>query len=284
MIPLAAFGMYHVVKAVMRAAGPVTSSITRSATSLSQPAAAAETQTVFSETSTTPPVNPAAVRASGNKRIALILDDVGFGGQPLAEATRIDPNLSFAIIPGEAHSRESARTLSAGGFEILCHLPMEPVGYPAVSPGKRAVLNAMSDEEIRARVRDSFDLLPEARGFNNHMGSRGTADRRVMEQVFAAMPPGLFFVDSRTTSSSVAGRIARERKIRTTSRDVFLDDQQDEQSIRKQLTALAALSDKGEIAVGIGHMYPSTIKVLSQELPKLRERGFRFIRASEAVN
>jgi len=287
LIPLAAFGLYHAATSVLDVAGVGSSQLpaipergpadtTPKGTRKGSP----EGKNPTERSSTA----AAQERRAGDKRIVLILDDVGFGGQPLEEATRIDPNLNFAVIPGESHSRQSARTLEAGGFEILCHLPMEPLGYPGVSPGNRAILNAMTNDQIRAQVKENFRLVPEARGFNNHMGSRGTADRRIMEQVFAAMPPDLFFVDSRTTSASLAGGVAREMNIRTASRDVFLDDKQDQQSIRKQLAELASLAEKRKLAIGIGHMYPSTIKVLSEEMPKLRQRGFRFIRASEAVN
>ena len=42
------------------------------------------------------------------------------------------------------------------------------------------------------------------------MGSRATADRRVMESVLAALPDGMYFIDSKTTGSSVAAAVARE--------------------------------------------------------------------------
>jgi len=222
-------------------------------------------------------------RGERPRRIVLILDDVGFEHQLLESATGIDPNVSFAVIPGESQSADSARLLAAKGFEILCHLPMEPEGFPHVSPGDRAILGTMPDEEIRAQVAEDFGLVPQARGFNNHMGSRSTADRRVMEQVFAAVPAGTFFVDSRTSPRSIAGVVARERKIKTASRDVFLDSAIDERSIRARLAELAALAERRGLAVGIGHMYPSTIRVLLREVPRLRERGFQVVRASEAV-
>jgi len=36
--------------------------------------------------------------------------------------------------------------------------------------------------------------------------------------------------------------------------------------------------------VGIGHMHPTTMQVLTEDAPKLRAKGFRFVRASSVVN
>jgi polysaccharide deacetylase 2 family uncharacterized protein YibQ len=215
--------------------------------------------------------------------IVLILDDVGFDHQPLASAMTIDPNVNFAVLANGSRSLEFASTLHAHGFEILCHLPMEPEGYPRISPGEGAVLTTMSDTQIAAATRTNIEAIRFARGVNNHMGSRATADRRVMTDVFGALPKGMYFIDSKTTGNSIAGPLARTMRVKTASRNVFLDDVRDVPSIRRQLAELADAAASHGVAVGIGHMYPSTIQVLTEDVPKLRAEGFRFVRASAVV-
>ena len=127
-------------------------------------------------------------------------------------------------------------------------------------------------------------LPSHVRGVNNHMGSRATSDRRVMTSVLTALPKGFYFIDSRTSGTSIGAEVARSMHIKTASRSVFLDDVQKEPAIREQLAALAAAAESHGVAVGIGHMYPETVRVLAAEAPLLRSRGFRFLRASEAVN
>jgi uncharacterized protein len=228
------------------------------------------------------PATAAPARKPG--RIVLILDDVGFDHQRVAEAMRIDPNLNFAVIPNGVKAGETARTLNARGFEILCHMPMEPDGFPKISPGDGAILTSMTDGEIRAAAMRNFAAVPFAVGMNNHMGSRATADPRVMRNVLNALPKGTYFIDSRTTPKSIAGSMARELDIRTASRSVFLDDVQSETAIRRQLADLAVEASLRGVAVGIGHIYPVTVKVLGEEVPALRSKGFRFIRASTMVD
>lgn len=228
-----------------------------------------------------PKPKPAPRQRKGE--IVLILDDIGFSHQPLADAMQIDPNLNFAVLPNGAHAGEYARTLHARGFEVLCHLPMEPIGYPRMSPGENAVLTSMSDAEVARITRENVGAVPFAIGVNNHMGSRATADRRVMTSVLGALPKGMYFIDSKTTGGSVAGSLAKEMNIRTASRNVFLDDEQSEAAVRHQLAQLADEAESRGVAVGIGHPYPVTVKVLAEEIPKLRTRGFRFLRASAVV-
>lgn len=216
-------------------------------------------------------------------RIVLILDDVGFDHQPLAAAMQIDPNVNFSVLPNAGRALEYANLLHQRGFEVLCHLPMEPEQFPRVSPGDGAVLTSMSDQEIAQTTVASVQAVPYARGMNNHMGSRATADRRVMESVLAALPSGMYFIDSRTTGSSVAATVAREMSVRTASRNVFLDDVATEAAVRHQLHELAREAEAHGVAIGIGHMYPATVRVLVAEAPALRREGFRFVRASQVV-
>lgn len=230
------------------------------------------------------PRAPQKKHASQRGDIVLILDDVGFDHQPLAGAMTIDPKVNFSVLPNSRNATLFANELSARGFEVLCHLPMEPDGFPRISPGPGAVLTTMSDGEIAAATRANVAAVPHARGVNNHMGSRATADPRVMSAVLNALPHGMYFIDSRTTAASVGETLARQLNIRTAARNVFLDDVQTEAAIRAQLHELERDAAARGVAVGIGHMYPATIKVLAEEAPQLRASGYRFRRASEIVN
>ena len=225
-----------------------------------------------------PDATPATTRGS----IVIIIDDLGFEGQPLEKVMALDPSINFSILPNGNRTAEFAKRLHARGFEILCHLPMEPMGN--ASPGANAILTSMGGPEIVRTVRENIAAVPHARGVNNHMGSRATSDRRVMESVIRALPEGMYFVDSRTGKDSVAAEVARAMRVKSSARHVFLDDDRSTDAVRRQLSALEAVADEQGLAIGIGHPHPATIAVLAEEIPRLRERGYRFIRASQAVN
>jgi len=223
------------------------------------------------------------VQVAPRGKIVLILDDVGFDHQPVDEAMTIDPNVNFSVLPNAARATQVATLLHRRGFEVLCHLPMEPEHFPRVSPGSGAVLTTMSNDEIARTTVANVEAVPFARGVNNHMGSRATADRRVMESVLAALPEDMYFIDSRTTPASVAAAVAREMSVRAASRNTFLDDVASDAAVRHQLRALAREAEQQGIAIGIGHMYPVTVRVLRAAVPQLKREGFRFVRASQVV-
>jgi polysaccharide deacetylase 2 family uncharacterized protein YibQ len=221
--------------------------------------------------------------ATGERKIVLILDDVGYENQPLEDAVRIDARISFAVIPGTPKATQSAEFLASRGYEILCHLPMEPLD-PNVSPGDLAIFTDMSDEAIRSLATSNIESIPHVRGVNNHMGSRATRDRRVMENVAnALLQTGVYFIDSRTAGNSVAAQVTRKAKIPTGTRDVFLDDDPAEAAVRRQLRELVRLSESREFVIGIGHVYPSTVRVLRAEIPRLSAAGYEFLFASDVL-
>jgi polysaccharide deacetylase 2 family uncharacterized protein YibQ len=114
------------------------------------------------------------------------------------------------------------------------------------------------------------------------MGSAATADARVMRAVARVLARrGLFFLDSRTTSATVAGETAREERVPTVSRRVFLDDVATEVEVRKALDELIARARAEGFAVGLGHPYAATLAVLERELPMLSQRGVRLVPVSE---
>jgi hypothetical protein len=237
------------------------------------------------QASALPRVTPKRQKAKAAKGhrgdIVLIIDDLGFDGQPLERLMALDPNVNVAILPNGTRASEFANRLHERGFEVLCHLPMQPRGKE--TPGRNAILTSMSDEEIARATRENIEAVPHARGVNNHMGSLATSDRRVMNSVIGAMPDGMYFIDSRTAGGSVASDVARELNVRTAARHVFLDDSATESAVRRQLQALAEAAEKRGVAIGIGHPYPVTMRVLADELPGLRARGFRLVRASSIV-
>ena len=100
----------------------------------------------------------------------------------------------------------------------------------------------MTSSEIEQRIENVISEFPEAVGLNNHQGSKATTDKRIMNIVSNVLKRhGRYFVDSRTTSLTVAEDIMRSRGVPTARRHVFLDNDDDANKIRNQLYKLARL-------------------------------------------
>jgi hypothetical protein len=116
------------------------------------------------------------------------------------------------------------------------------------------------------------------------MGSRFTAERDLMRTVLLPLKmKGLFFVDSRTISNSVALDEARKMGIPSTERDVFLDADEDRGMIRGRLIELFQKARKNGYAVGICHPFPETLAVLKSSFFLLDSYGLEAVPVSRLV-
>jgi polysaccharide deacetylase 2 family uncharacterized protein YibQ len=191
---------------------------------------------------------------SGHPRVAIIFDDAGYGIRAVREIEAIGRPVTISILPHLPYSSLIAEEAPARGVQVILHLPMEP-DNDAIQLGEGGIRVAMSDEEIRQTVAADLATVPNVVGANNHMGSLGTSDPRVMRAVLQELKSRhLFFVDSVTTPHSVAVQVARDIGVRTATRAVFLDNQDDEEYVRGQFRTLIALAQTRGQAIAIGHV------------------------------
>jgi len=167
--------------------------------------------------------------------------------------------------------------------EIMLHLPMQPQGYPEVNPGPHPVLVGMGKDEIRDILAADLATMPYITGVNNHMGSAASSDEPTMRAFMSVLKNrDLFFVDSLTSSRSVAYAEAVRAGIPAARNRIFLDYEDDnEVAIATNLARLVQSARASGFAVGIGHPHPATAAVLAREIPRLASEGVRFVTMSE---
>ena len=228
------------------------------------------------------PTAPAArlPRPSPRGRLAIVLDDAGYS-MPVAESLAVLPReVAVAVLPNAPLAREVALELQRQGREVLLHMPMEATPGPGPGPGEGAIEVGLAAGEVAARLERALAVVAGARGINNHMGSRATADAPTMLSVMTYLRgKGVFFLDSRTTPNSVAETAARTAGIPALRREVFLDVVDEPDAVREALReAISRASADGE-AVAIGHVHPVTVAVLAAELPRM-PRDLSLVRPS----
>jgi polysaccharide deacetylase 2 family uncharacterized protein YibQ len=206
-------------------------------------------------------------------KVAIIIDD--FGQQLNGAKCFIDLKLpvAVAVLPFLPHTRDVAQKASVAGKIVMVHLPMQPAGWPEVKPGPGALMVGMERPQIQRRVADALGAVPNAKGVNNHMGSRFTEDAEKMGWVLESLKrKGMFYVDSRTSMRSMAYDTARRLGLKAGQRAVFLDNVPQPEAIRMQLMKLVARARQDGEAVGIGHVYPITCQVLKSEYNHLKSK------------
>ncbi len=226
-------------------------------------------------------------QAPKEKQAAIIIDDLGNSLKGTDEIFAIKAPLTVAIMPLLRSSKADALRAKKAGFEILVHLPMEFTRGKREWLGPGSITTTMSTEAIKRQVRIDLASVPYAVGVNNHMGSRATADRRVVRAVLEVLKEKhLFVVDSGTSPSSKIPEIAKELGVPYTKRTVFMDNVNIRAKIVMQLHRfIRKVLEKGSgVAIGhVGIQGLNTSGALSSEIPRMKAAGIRIVPVSKIV-
>jgi polysaccharide deacetylase 2 family uncharacterized protein YibQ len=210
------------------------------------------------------------------KKVAIVIDDFGNNMTGTNEMMALNIQFTIAVMPFLPTTHRDAEWAHSLGHDVIVHLPMEPIRGLSRWLGPGAITTSLSDAEIRTRVNAAIDDVPYAVGMNNHMGSKATADPRVMKVVLEVCHDrGLFFLDSRTNYKSVVTKLADELEVRTLNNQIFLDDQYTLQHINKQVALIMAFLLKHDECVVIGHVGPpgqKTAAAITQASIKLADK------------
>ncbi|MDZ7699772.1 MAG: divergent polysaccharide deacetylase family protein [Deltaproteobacteria bacterium] len=216
-------------------------------------------------------------------RVAIIIDDLGYDPRLAAAFMRLDLPLTLSILPGTPFGSAIGREATEKGLEVLLHQPMEPADYAEKDPGPAALFVSMTEGDIIRVLNENLNMVPGAKGVNNHMGSRFTKDPEKMRVFMTALKHrGLFFIDSKTTKDSVAIEEAKRLGVKCQSRDVFLDNVLDPVAMQQQLNRLLRIAEKTGCAIGIGHPYVITLDMLRQNRESLK-KGVHLVPVSTLV-
>lgn len=209
--------------------------------------------------------------------IGIVIDDFGYRNDEISDGfLELDARLTYAIIPGHRYSTSFGEKAVESGYEVIVHMPMENTGK-TYGEEEFVLMTAMDNETIERRLNNALKEIPTAIGMNNHQGSKASADQNVMSNVAKVMKEkGLFFLDSRTTVETIGETTMEIFDVPTASRNIFLDNEDDEEKIEKQLMKLVKRSEEVGSAIGIGHVKPKTLNVLSDQIPKLKKKGYKF--------
>jgi len=194
--------------------------------------------------------------------ISLIIDDIGYSRAAAMRFFELGVPLTYSILPRLPYSHELAREIHLRGHETMLHQPMEPHD-PSIDPGPGALYVGDGVDTIVGIMEENVYRVPFAVGANNHMGSKFTEHRRETQEALQILKQkGLFFIDSLTSTHSLAHEAATDLKITNACRNVFLDNHTDESYILAQLRKLVRHARVYGHAIGIGHPHPETARAI----------------------
>lgn len=218
-------------------------------------------------------------------KVAIIIDDMGYSLKAIKDVCSIKRPITVSILPYTPLARETARIAHLNSLEVMLHLPLESVNPNEGNDIEGIILSRMSEEEIIKTLEANLEQVPFISGVNNHMGSKITPNRTLMSIILGQLKEkNLFFVDSVTTSRSVAYKVAKSLGIPSGYRHAFLDGKSEEDYIKRKMLELFRLAQKKGEAVGICHPTEETLRALKENLYLIDEFNLELVFASEIVH
>lgn len=210
----------------------------------------------------------------GPPRIIIIFDDMGLDRAAFEAVMRLPGPLTLSFLPYGKDVQSMADRARLRGDTVLLHLPMEPAGRE--DPGPHALKAGMPAIALLSELEWNLDRFRGFVGVNNHMGSKFTQDEAAMKTVLSVLDArGLFFLDSLTTSESIARKAGEAVGAEIFSRDVFLDPEAGKETVIEQLRLVERIAVETGFAVAICHPRPDTLEVIGPWLTSAPARGFQ---------
>jgi len=213
-------------------------------------------------------IKPAPWAEPAGHGLALILDDVGYNLGALKRVLALSVPVAVSVLPDAPHADQAARLAHQAGQVVMLHLPMQPED-PSLQMSDAFLLEGMSADALRATFLRDLAQVPYVEGVNNHMGSKLTQLESPMRQVMRqCRQHGLFFVDSKTSSNSVAASVAASMGLKWASRQIFLDHIMTPEAMALAWQHARACVQKGSRCIVIAHPRAESVAFLEKHLTK----------------
>ncbi|NUM56199.1 MAG: divergent polysaccharide deacetylase family protein [Candidatus Hydrogenedentes bacterium] len=219
---------------------------------------------------------------TGPLRLAIIVDDGGYGGWITEEILALPNTLTLSILPHAPYSYETAQRATELGFEVMLHMPMENVSGKTTYPGEITV--TMDENEMLDLTNQALSDVPGAVGINNHTGSKFTSNAEAMRTWLDLIKErGYFFIDSRTSRYACAFEVADEMEIPSAENDLFLDHHAGPDYIRARFKQVIEMVKRHGQAIAICHFRKNTVPILKAMMPQFEKEGIEIVHASTLV-
>jgi hypothetical protein len=190
-------------------------------------------------------------------KLAIIVDDISIQSE-IDSFDSLPFKVNLSIFPPTNRYPNTPELASNLDFYIV-HLPLEALNYKQ----SNALTIDTHIDEIDNIIQNIKNDFPNIKYINNHTGSKFTSNEEAMKRLLTVLDKyDIKFIDSKTTPDSKAKLI--DDTILT--RDVFLDNSSDIESIKNQLRLAIKIAKKYGQAVAICHPHKTTLEALKSSL------------------
>jgi polysaccharide deacetylase 2 family uncharacterized protein YibQ len=210
-------------------------------------------------------------------KISLVLDDVGYEKDRTLKFINMGVPVTVSILPGGQYSRELATVSARKGYSVLLHMPMQSEKNVTDKTSEFLLAVDMGEKEIIDRLDRALSWVPGACG-------RFTKSSEGMRYVALYLKKRqLFFLDSKTTSQSVAPFVFRVTGVKTIVRDIFIDNDDDPAKIVERFEELKEIAFQNGMGIGIMHPGSDVVDLIEKLVRESLFEGYRFVTLSDLL-
>ncbi len=201
-------------------------------------------------------------------KLVIIIDDVAFKYE-----VNLIKQIPYKITPSffpPTKSHPFTPVYAKEFPDYMVHVPMEAFNFAHPEPD---TLQADSSYlTIKNRIDSIKKMFPNVKFINNHTGSKFTSTLSAMDYLFEALKKDrLGFVDSKTTPLSKSKEAEKIYKIPLFCRDIFLDNEENPEYIKKQLKKAVIIAKRRGYAIAIGHPHKITLQTIKNSKNLLKQ-------------
>ncbi|WP_102960054.1 divergent polysaccharide deacetylase family protein [Mangrovicella endophytica] len=212
-------------------------------------------------------------------RIAIVVGGLGISQTGTQNAIRSLPDaVTLAFSPTGNSLGRWMQDARRGGHELLLQAPLEPVGYPDVSPSPNTLTAADAAAGHFNDLYASLARMTNYVGVMNYMGAKLTADRAAMNGLLGEIGRrGLLYLDDGSSSRSLAKDSATLDGVPIAVSDILLDGSQEESDIRQQLDTLERVARARGTAIGTASAFDVSVATIAAWINEARGRGIEIV-------
>jgi len=208
-------------------------------------------------------------------RVAVVVTGLGLSRTATEQAiTTLPGAISLSFSPYARELESWITRARRAGHEALIDLPMEPLDFPRDDPGPLTLLTSLSLVDNLNRLEVALGLAPGYVGITTRLGAQFTTVEDALLPVLEELRErGLFFLDTRQSSRSIASELASSIQLPRAFNNVFVDAQPTSDAIDRALASLEAIARQQRFAVGVAQPMPVTLDRLARWAGTLEGKG-----------
>ncbi len=225
------------------------------------------------------------VLGQGNARIAIVVGGLGLSQSGSKSAIEQLPGqITLAFAPyGNSISRWM-KMARKDGHELLMQVPMEPIGYPEVNPGKHTLVSGIATGKNLESLHWSMARMTNYVGIMNYLGAKLQSDKTTLGPVLGEISKrGLLYLDDGSTFSSHSEAVAKAVSMPYARGSIVVDDAKNAKAITDNLLALEKLARRNGKAIGIASAFPRSVSQIVLWIEQAEKRGIEIVPVSALV-